>query len=59
MKYRYKKRIYSGADMCGNCSLAAKSMKFGMLLAFKVLRSLGYRDIPKIEADDEKIEKYA
>ena len=33
---------FSRADMCLNCSLSVKSMKFGMMIVFKALKKVGY-----------------
>ena len=39
--------LNSRADMCFNCSLSVKSMKFGMMIVFKALKEIGYGAIAK------------
>ena len=43
----------SRADMCLNCSLFVKSMKFGMIV-FKALKKIGYGAIAKKSFKCEK-----
>ena len=45
---------YSRADMCLNCSLSVKSMKFGMMIVFKALKKIGYGAIAKKSVKCEK-----
>ena len=47
-------KIYSRADMCLNCSLSVKSMKFGMMIVFKALKKIGYGAIAKKSVKCEK-----
>ena len=42
------------ADMCLNCSLSVKSMKFGMMIVFKALKKIGYGAIAKKSVKCEK-----
>ena len=42
------------ADMCFNCSLSVKSMKFGMMIVFKALKKIGYGAIAKKSVKCEK-----
>ena len=44
----------SGADMCFNCSLSVKRMKFGMMIVFKALKKIGYVAIAKKSFKCEK-----
>ena len=44
----------SRADMCFNCSLSVKSMKFGMIIVFKALKKIGYDAIAKKAVKSEK-----
>ena len=44
----------SRADMCLNCSLSVKSMKFGMMIVFKALKKIGYGAIAKKSVKCEK-----
>ena len=46
--------LYSRADMCLNCSLSVKSMKFGMMIVFKVLKKIGYGAIAEKSVKCEK-----
>ena len=48
------KITYSRADMCLNCSLSVKSMKFGMMIVFKALKKIGYGAIAKKSVKCEK-----
>ena len=45
---------HSRADMCLNCSLSVKSMKFGMMIVFKALKKIGYGAIAKKSVKCEK-----
>ena len=45
----------SRADMCFNCSLSVKSMKFGMMIVFKALKKIGYDAIAKKSVKVQKI----
>ena len=47
-------RSSSSADMCFNCSLSVKSMKFGMMIVFKALKKIGYGAIAKKSVKCEK-----
>ena len=42
-----KSDFRSRANMCFNCSLSVKSMKFGMMIVFKALKKIGYGAIAK------------
>ena len=44
----------SRADMCFNCSLSVKSMKFGKMIVFKALKKIGYGAIAKKSVKCEK-----
>ena len=44
----------SGADMCFNCSLSVKRVKFGMMIVFKALKKIGYVAIAKKSFKCEK-----
>ena len=44
----------SRADMCLNCSLSVKSMKFGMMIVFKALIKIGHGAIAKKSVKCEK-----
>ena len=44
----------SRADMCFNCSLSIKSMKFGIMIVFKALKKIGYGAIAKKSVKYEK-----
>ena len=45
---------FSRADMCFNCSLSFKSMKFGMMIVFKALKKIRYGAIAKKAVKCEK-----
>ena len=46
--------LISRVDMCFNCSLSVKSMKFGMMIVFKILKKIGYGAIAKKSVKCEK-----
>ena len=49
--------LISRADMCFNCSLSVKSMKFGMMIVFKTLKkNKGYGAIAQKSVKCEKQE---
>ena len=51
---RRRKIGFSRADMCLNCSLSVKSMKFGMMVVFKALKKIGYGAIAEKSVKCEK-----
>ena len=51
----YQQRV-SRADMCFNCSISVKSMKFGMIIVFKAPKKIGYGAIAKKSVKGEKFE---
>ena len=53
--YDYSRQVaISRTDMCVNCSLSVKSMKFGMMIVFKALKKIGYGAIAKKSVKCEK-----
>ena len=53
-KRRVWKCATSRADMCLNCSLSVKSMKFGMMIVFKALKKIVYGAIAEKSVKCEK-----